>query len=507
MEKTAAAYARYSTDNQTENSIAYQMHEITGYCAKNNIRLTHSFIDEGQSGTNTDRDGFQDMIRAAQAKEFSTIIIYDVSRGSRDIADWFSFRKQMRELGVSVVSCHQQLGDPLNPDDFLREFITVGLGQHMVLETRQKSMDGMSAAAREGKFLGGKPPYGYKIENQRYVIVPSEAALVRQVFQLYSEGYSYNYIMDKLRIREIVGNHGAHMNKNSLHYMLKNPRYAGIYVWNEYTFQVMRKYIGRKPNPRKVRIDGAIPAIVPMDIWEGAQKRMKENATQQCRKVSAKRIFLLSGLIKCGVCGSNFISHCSRSKGHEYVYYCCANRYGRKNKTNGCRSNPVRGAELEQFVIDAIKNCIAEHTDFHALAKEISRRYDELAGTNNKPDTSAERAELQSVSHRLNNGLQALLDGMDSPELREQINSLRERQKFLQDTIANAESYVRKINVEALENMLKADIENLDSKDAEVVRAVIRRHVPSITANKDGTYTVTVGYILPTTEKKKRQKK
>lgn len=68
-EKTAAAYARYSTDNQTENSIEYQMHEITGYCLKHHIKLTHQFVDEGCSGTNTNRASFQQMIEAARRRE------------------------------------------------------------------------------------------------------------------------------------------------------------------------------------------------------------------------------------------------------------------------------------------------------------------------------------------------------------------------------------------------------------------------------------------------------
>ena len=92
-EKTAAAYARYSTDNQTENSIEYQMHEITGYCLKHHIKLTHQFVDEGCSGTNTNRASFQQMIEAARRREFSNIIIYDISRGSRDVADWFCYIK------------------------------------------------------------------------------------------------------------------------------------------------------------------------------------------------------------------------------------------------------------------------------------------------------------------------------------------------------------------------------------------------------------------------------
>jgi len=106
--------------------------------------------------------------------------------------------------------------------------ITVGLGQHSVLETRQKVLDGVSAAARAGKFLGGWAPFGYQIikdlatKSSHYAILPSEAALVRRAFELYAEGYSYNYILDQLQLRGVVGRHGKAMNANSLYYMFKN---------------------------------------------------------------------------------------------------------------------------------------------------------------------------------------------------------------------------------------------------------------------------------------------
>ena len=76
----AAAYARYSTDHQTENSIAYQLNGIGDYCKKHNITISRVFKDEALSGTNVDCKGFIDMIEAAKRNEFDSIIIYDISR-------------------------------------------------------------------------------------------------------------------------------------------------------------------------------------------------------------------------------------------------------------------------------------------------------------------------------------------------------------------------------------------------------------------------------------------
>ena len=500
---TAAAYARYSTDGQTENSIAYQMHEITGYCRQHNIQLTHSFVDEGMSGTNTDRGGFQDMVSAAQRQEFTDIIIYDVTRGSRDVADWFRFRKHMREFGVNVISCKQDLGDPLDPNDFLRELLTVGLGQHSVLETRQKVLDGVASAARAGKFLGGWAPFGYEIvrdntiKGSRYSIVPSEAAIVRKAFELYAAGFTYNYILDQLHLRGVVGRHGKTMSANSLYYMFKNQRYAGTYIWNEYTFQCMRKYIGRKENSRMVKIDDAIPAIVDKETFEKVQERLQINKSR-CTRASKRRVFLLTGLIQCAVCGAGYIAHQSRSKGKEYTYYCCSGRYGKKNKPDSCQSSPARGEDLEKFVIEAVKQYLVSGTDFEALAQQVADRFSAAS-----VDVSAEKNELSGIDTKIANGVQAILSGFDAPELRQQIEQLKMRKAELQTVIGSAEQNRRRIDVPALAAMLRADVENLDSQDDEVVRAAIRRHVPFITANEDGSFTVSIGYTL---NKKARKK-
>ena len=176
----AAAYARYSTDKQTENSIAYQMSKIESYCSEHNILIGAKYIDEGFSGTNTMRQGFQQMVTDAAAHRFDAVVIYDISRGSRDVADWFIFRKKMAAAGVKVISCTQNLGDIYNSNDFLIELISVGLGQREVLETRQKSIDGVKAKAQQAAFLGGVPPFGYDVVNQKYIINPAEAEIVKK---------------------------------------------------------------------------------------------------------------------------------------------------------------------------------------------------------------------------------------------------------------------------------------------------------------------------------------
>ena len=164
-----AAYARYSTDHQQHNSIEYQLAAIRQYCAENQITITATYTDEGETGTNTDRPGFQSMMAAAERGEFEAVVIYDITRGSRDVGDWFQFRKKFLMLGIQVIATTQSLGDITNSNDFLLELLSVGLGHREVLETRSKSIAGVAVKAKQGKFLGGVPPLGYNVVDGNYV--------------------------------------------------------------------------------------------------------------------------------------------------------------------------------------------------------------------------------------------------------------------------------------------------------------------------------------------------
>ena len=213
--KTAAAYARYSTDNQTHSSIEYQMRKIEEHCKANGITIVARFADEAYSGTNTDRPAFQQLCAAARRHEFSAVVVYDISRGSRDVADWFGFRREMALLGIEVISVEDKLGNILNPADYLTELITVGLGQHHVLTSRQKSMDSIATKAKTGQFLGGYPPLGYDVKDGQYIINPQESRIVKQIFELYAAGKSYDYILS--HIGQVRGKRGRVIGKNALH--------------------------------------------------------------------------------------------------------------------------------------------------------------------------------------------------------------------------------------------------------------------------------------------------
>lgn len=475
----AAEYMRYSTDNQDENSIIYQQTEIRKFCDAHGIPIVASFSDEGRSGTNMDRPGFRAMIAAAKAGKIDTVVIYDISRASRDVGDWFSFRKEMLHLGVTVISATgQKLGDMTRSADFLTELIITGVGQAQVLDTRQKSIDGVAVKAREGVFLGGVAPLGYDIVDGAYVINPSEAATVRTIFSLYADGMSYDDITDALH--GALGKRGAPLGKNSYHSILNNERYIGVYTWNKKQYKLLRKWAGGKPNPNVVRIEGIIPPIIDQATWDAVQARMRNNKRNACNKATHE--YLLSGLIECESCGGAYVGHAKRNqKGVETLYYVCGN----KRRTRTCSARSLNARKLESFVVESLKDYLLS-ADLEDLSLHIANSINHASS-----DTRADRAELRKVEQKIMHGVNAVLSGLLVPELESELNRLKARKQELQERIREKEKESPQVHPAAIQMILQNAISNME--DPDQLKRVIRTFVPKIKAHADGTCTVCMG--------------
>jgi len=421
----AAAYARYSTDRQDVNSIDTQLSAINRYCQNSGHTIIATFVDMAMTGTNTERPEFQRMLACAKEKQFDCIVVYDITRASRDVIDWLGFRKQMRSQNIEVFSTTERLGSIDDPNSFITELLTAGLGQHMVLQTRQKSMAGVAQKATQGVFLGGSPPLGYDVQEGQYIINPHEAEAVRLIYSLYSMGESYNTIIDSCAAKGYIGKYGRPIGKNSLNALLQNERYVGTYSWNKRKMKYMSKWAGGKLNPDVVRIEGAIPAIIDIETWERVQQRMKENKHNAAN--GAKYEYLLSGLIECGKCGATFTGRTSKnSKGYVTRSYACGNKY----RTKTCDAKNINADELELAVVAKLREYFAGG-DFDAMAEEIFKAYTEGKGTN-----ATERQELAQVERKIANGMKAILAGADFSELNEEMARLKVRKAELEEILA-----------------------------------------------------------------------
>lgn len=472
-----AAYARYSTENQTENSIEFQFNAIDIFCQTNKLKVVKYYKDEAKSGTNMDRKDFNNMVRDAKAKLFKAVVIYDLTRGSRDVGDWFSFRKEMTMQGIRVISVNDRIGDLLDPSDFLSELVTVGFGFHHVLQSRQKSIDGTTNKAKEGAFLGGCAPFGYDIVNQKYVINETEAVVIKNIFNMYAKGHSYSEILDTIG-NNIVGKKGRPLGKNSLYAILKNDRYIGIYTWNRRRIKTLGKWAGGEENKNQVRIEDAIPRIIDQETWNAVQNRLKSNKGGTYK---AKHKYLLSGLIHCDSCGAMYCGRTSvNQRGYQNPYYVCGN----KTRTRKCDSKNIKASEIEEFVKQAVKDALLS-MDLDAVSRNV------VDNLNQKViDRSNEKQELIDVCSKIQNITKAIMNGITYPELMDNMNNLQNRKLELEE-ILSLDKYeeINRSSAEDIKELLSELLEDLDNNIENVVKSFVIR----INAHHDGSYTVVLG--------------
>lgn len=471
--KYVAAYARYSTDMQTENSIIFQMDAINKFCDEHGFVVTHRYMDEAKSGTNTNRENFQQLCAAAKVHSFDAVVIYDITRGSRDVADWFNFRKAMMLLGIEVISVEDNLGDLMNPNDFLVELLGVGIGQHHVLTTRQKSIEGITTRAKTGVFMGGCPPFGYDVVDQRYVINPREAEIIKRIFSMYAGGSSYKDILATLE--GIPTKKGGTWGTTTLTGVLKNDRYLGIYTWNRRKVKIMGKWAGGGPNERMVRIEeGAIPPIIDYHTWNAVQARRASN--KKAQNTAVRRDYLLSGLLECGDCGAGYVGVTSRNtRGFETSYYTCS----AKKRLKTCSAPNINADKIESMVSSYIQSMLSENVDDF-----VDMLYEKLSKT--LSDYSSEKKELAEVEKKIKNATNCIMSGIFYPELREEMDDLQARKRELTRIISNSNNKI--INREKLKHLLLSKIST-----ASTQKALIRLFVSKIKIHQDKQFTVYLG--------------
>ncbi len=478
----AVAYCRYSTDNQTENSIMYQISAAEDFCRRNNLELVDVYSDEAKTGTNTNRDGLQRLLADCKTDKFGAVIIYDQSRLSRSVTDWFSLRETLSHANIRLYSCCESLSDDvLDSSAFMSEGVHAIFNQVHVLETRKKSIAGVATKAKRGEFCGGTPPLGYDIVEGQYVINELEASGIRLLFQMYVDGYSYQQIMDKLEAGGYRTKRGNKIGINAIYYLLINERYTGVFTWNRYQYKQMRKRVGKRDNPNYVRIENAVPAIITRETWERAMKRMQSNKRATNK---AKREYLLSGLIECGYCGSTYTGFASknRSSGEETYYYMCGN----KNRLKTCHAKNVRADQIESAVYYILKD--------ELLNKQlIERTADVIMNIREQsPDSSTEiKKQIAEKKQGVNNLLKAVERGLNTDAAFPRIDDLQTEIKALEARLAHCQPDGT-IDREKLLQKLKADAARID-EDFMQRRAVIREYVNKIIITDDGIEVQCIG--------------
>ena len=179
--KTAAVYARYSSDNQTEQSIEGQLRVCEEYAQRNDIVIVDTYIDRAMTGTNDNRPDFRKMIRDSAKKRWDFILVYKLDRFSRNKYETAIHKKTLKDNGVKVLSAMENI--PETPEGIILESLLEGMNQYFSAELSQKIRRGMRETRLKGNYQGGPLLYGYKVDGRKIVIDETEAETVRYIYQ------------------------------------------------------------------------------------------------------------------------------------------------------------------------------------------------------------------------------------------------------------------------------------------------------------------------------------
>lgn len=328
----AALYARYSSDKQQESSITVQLAECKKFCLANHITVVKEYKDEAKTGTDGNREEFQQMIQDSYLGLFDVVIVHRWDRFARNVELALSAQKELEKVGVKVISTVENFDDTPEGDFF--KLMSMGMAALYSKKLSREAFNGQIENAKIGKAHGGVPLYGYEVVNKKYRIVPHEAEAIQIMFQMIADGFSYRATVNYLNEKGYRRRDGRLLSYNITD-TLRNRQYTGEYVFNQYKRKPARKWRAQKKTETEVvRIQGGMPAIVDEETFEKVQALL-DKRRQKNGRGRRKGKYLLSGLTVCGVCGSAVSGGktISRGKNH-FAYICTSKRHTQRKSIN-----------------------------------------------------------------------------------------------------------------------------------------------------------------------------
>ncbi len=329
--KIAVVYARYSYHTQGEQSIEGQLAAAHAYADARGYTIIHEYVDRAMTGRNDNRYEFQKMLSDCSKKQFQVIIVWKVDRFGRNREEITFNKYRAKKHGVRVEYVAENLPD--SPEGVILESVLEGMAEYYSLQLSQNVRRGYLENAKKCKYAGGRVPFGYNLDDDKHFIIdPDAAPIVKRIFTMYAEGSTTFEIIRQLNAEGLHTRAGGEWTKNSLHNLLRNEKYIGIFDFKN----------------GEVRIENGVPAIVDKSVFYKVQELLKVNKRAPAHKWS-RADYLLTEKLFCGTCGGVMVGESGTSKGgSKYTYYSCMNH--KKNHT--CSRKAVRQDWIEPFVLN-----------------------------------------------------------------------------------------------------------------------------------------------------------
>ena len=459
----AVIYARYSSDNQREESIEGQLRECMEYAERNGIIVVDTYIDRALSAKTDNRPNFQKMIKDASKQLFKYIIVWKLDRFARNRFDSAYYKHLLKKNGVRVLSARETIAE--GSEGILLESVLEGYAEYFSADLSEKVLRGMTENALKCMNNGSGTPLGYYVDDEQHLqIDEKKAPYIREIFQRFADGEMIKIIIADMnargvgitvRVKKSRGDRKPYersLNYNIVRRILSNRKYIGEYKFKD-----------------TVVLNG-VPAIIDQDIFDKVQKRLEQN-----RKAPAKHKadddYLLTTKLFCGKCKAMMVGECGTSHTSKtYRYYKCVTQ----KRKHACDKKTVNKDTIENQVVKAVINKIMDDELMEYLADSLYSL--QLSEETRIPQL---KEELVNTERGINNMLDAIQKGIILDSTKKRLSDLEERKKALE--IELVQEQIRKpilTREQILFGITK--FRNLDTSTQEGKRTLIESFVNAI---------------------------
>lgn len=456
--KKCYIYTRVSTAAQTEGfSLEAQQQRLHEYAEYRGLDIVGEYCDAGKSGKSIKgRPEFQQMMEdiVTQKDNISFVLVFKLSRFGRNAADVVKSMQTLLDYGIDLVSIDDAIDSSTSGGRLTLTILSA------VAEIERENIScqfiaGKIQKIKDGKWSGGPVPYGYRTVNRELVQDPDEAQLVKMIYDLFlEEGNGITTVASRLNDLGYL-RRDKPFTYDFVKNVLGNPIYCGMVT---YGLRTNKK--GVKPDPAKaVIVKGCHEPIVTEEIWQQVQEKRKKSSMKEA--IDPERISLLSGLVRCPVCGGKMISSVSRKKrsdGSLYkpvFYYSCENN--RKQKGRTCsfsrryNQEKVDGAVLENVqrlrMIPEFREAVCRSSEEQASVEKLEEQLKE------------HRKHIRKIELRIKH-LGEELDGLDvlDEEYEKIFDRIQQEIETGYDQIEDIEEEIRKTtkNIEKARNGIES---------------------------------------------------
>ncbi len=417
----AVLYARFSSNNQRDESIDAQERVIKEFARSNNVEIIREYVDRAKSATTDDRPNFQQMIADSAKKDFELVLVHKLDRFARNRNDSIMNRMRLQRNGVALLSVTEPLDDK-SPEAIILQAVLEAMAEYYSKNLAREVRKGLKENALKCQHTGGRPPLGYDVdkETRQLIINPVEAEAVRIIYKMTINGHGYHDILTCLNDSGYKTKAGRAFGKNSLFEILRNPKYKGEYTFNRSAeanpYTKCRNMHPHHPRDDLIVIPGGVPQIVSDEDFNLVQQILAQRRRHSEQAKHHREVYLLSGKIYCGVCGCRFAGNRKNSKGKRFpnITYRCNNRARRTGKD--CSNKEINRDYLETFVLSKIEEAIFNEKTASIILERFQKYLKEQQTAKNETLRRLSK-EIETIEKKQNNLTNIIADGLSDKQM------------------------------------------------------------------------------------------